>query len=167
MLKDVLDGIKTFAEFAVKPLIGIAAASGFLLFAPATLQATLGTTTFIQTYRSWIGTSFVVSCAFLFAHLIGEIHDWIRIAIATRMTSRNQRRKIERLEPDEKKHLRSYILDRKSSVSYSIRDGVARGLEAKGILCRASQVGTLDGFPFILQPWAREILETNPKLLED
>ena len=106
MLKEVLEGIKTFTEFAVKPLIGIAAASAFLLFAPATIQATVGTTAFVQTYRSWIGALFVASCAFLLAHLIGEIHDWIGIAMLTRMTSRNERRKMERLEPDEKKRLR-------------------------------------------------------------
>jgi hypothetical protein len=167
MLKEIVDGLKAFGELAVKPLLAIAIASGFFLFAPALVLDPLGATKFVHDYRAWFGIAFVGSSTYLLAHLIVFVVGIVDARMMNRAIEDERRKWLETLLPGEKLRLREYIETRQVTAIWSIRDGVVKGLEAKGILYRASSVGAGFDFPFGLQPWAREILEGEPHLLED
>ncbi len=52
-------------------------------------------------------------------------------------------------------------------MKFGLVDGLAGGLEAKGILFRSSNFGDpLYGFSHNLQPWARDYLKKHPELLK-
>lgn len=166
ILDSINGAVKTFSELAVKPLIAIAVASGFLLFIPASVVAQLGMSKFVMDYRSWLGLAFVVSCAYLLAHavvdLVKRVHDHFEV----RAIWKAQSQYLRSLTPDERARLRPYIGEQRSSVVYQITDGVVGGLVGKGILFRSSNIGHGTGFAFNIQPWARSELEKNPSLLE-
>lgn len=69
------------------------------------------------------------------------------------------------LTPDEKAALRPYIEEEKTSLSFTLNDGIAGGLEARGIIYRSAHASTSMFFPYNLQPWAREYLKEHPHLL--
>jgi Super-infection exclusion protein B len=166
ILDSINGAVKTFSELAVKPLIAIAVASGFLLFIPASVVAQLGMSKFVMDYRSWLGLAFVVSCAYLLAYavvdLVKRVHDHFEV----RAIRKAQSQYLRSLTPDERARLRPYIGEQRSSVVYQITDGVVGGLVGKGILFRSSNIGHGTGFAFNIQPWARSELEKNPSLLE-
>jgi hypothetical protein len=70
----------------------------------------------------------------------------------------------------EKEFLRPFILEGNNTRYVSISDGVANGLQAKGVIYRASNfsLGGRPGmlFPWNLQPYARRALNENRHLLE-
>ena len=80
---------------------------------------------------------------------------------------RSLRRVLRDLTPEEKAVLAEYIRDDAGTQYFSIRDGVVQGLQAKGVLYRASVVsrGRDIEFAFNIQPWAREYLRENQHLL--
>lgn len=72
---------------------------------------------------------------------------------------------LHQLTLEEKDYLAQYIVEQKNSI-HALGSGVMGGLEAKGITYRASNLGNaITGFPYNLQPWAREYLKANPHLL--
>jgi hypothetical protein len=162
----IAEAVKIFTDLAVKPLLAVALASGAVVFAPEPWITKLGMASFVADYRSWLGLAFVVSCAYLLAHaavfvaitLRGRYEDWA--------TRRAQLNCLKTLAPDEKARLVPYIRNQRSSVDYPITDGVVRGLVAKGILFRSSEVGYPNRFAFNIQPWVRTEIEKDPSLLD-
>ncbi len=58
------------------------------------------------------------------------------------------------------------LLTEKNTLNSSIQDGESRGLEAKKIVYRSSNVGNLvTGFPYNLQDYMRRLLTKRPELL--
>jgi len=165
MIGDIADGIKAVGQIAVKPLLAIALCSGALLYAPAHLVVAAGLTDFVTKYRMWIGLSLVASCAYLVAHGLSWFFNVIGSMLDDARMRKARRKWLTTLTPDEKAVLIPYIRDQAASVTYSLNDGAVRGLEGKGVLYRASSVSYGLGFPFNMQPWAREILSAEPELL--
>lgn len=141
-------------------------ASGALVLAPPTMIAKLGMTNFVSDYRSWLGLALVVSCAYLLAHAIVFLAKQVHRRYEDKAILRIQVGYLKTLVPDEKARLLPYIHDQRSSVVYQITDGVVRGLVAKGILFRSSNVGRGTAFSFNIQPWARMEIERDPALLD-
>jgi len=93
------------------------------------------------------------------ADFINPFSDW-RIEQSVRGT-------LSELTEDEKSFLRHYIVDGQNTKYAQISDGVAKGLQAKNVVFRASNVSVPGGsFPFNLQPVARRILTKRRQLLD-
>lgn len=165
MIGDIVEGIKAVGQIAVKPLLGIALASGALLYAPAHAIAATGLADFLAKYRMWIGFALLASCAYLLAHGLAWVFNVIGSLLDDARMRKVRRKWLTTLTPDEKAVLIPYIRDQAASVTYSLNDGAVRGLEGKRVLYRASSVSYGLGFPFNMQPWAREILSAEPELL--
>jgi len=68
----------------------------------------------------------------------------------------------------ERQALRRYVTGNTQTATFHIGDGVAKGLEVKGILYRATSVskGPVPEFDFNIQPWAYDYIVQDPDLLE-
>lgn len=165
MIGEIADGIKAVGHIAVKPLLAIALASATLLYDPAHFVVAAGITDFVAKYRAWIGLALLASCTYLIAHGIYWIFNVIGSFLEDVRMRKVRRKWLTTLTPDEKAVLVPYIRDQAASVTYSLNNGAVRGLEGKGVLYRASSVSYGLGFPFNMQPWAREILSAEPELL--
>lgn len=165
IIAEISDAIKTVAQIAVKPLLAVAIGAGAILYAPPTVVAAAGLTDLLTKYRMWIGLALLASCAFLCAHGLSWIFGFIAAALDGVRMRKVRRKWLTTLTPDEKAILTPYIREQAASVTYSLNDGAVRGLEGKGILYRASSVSYGLEFPFNMQPWAREILSSEPELL--
>lgn len=167
IVKDVQEGIKAFGEIAVKPLLAIALSSGFVLFVPASVLDSLAMAKLVNEYRAWFGGAFTLSCAYLLAHAIKSVWGIILQLRDTRLLTNQRMKWFASLTPDEKNRLLPYIEDERASVTYPVGDGVVGGLMGKGILFRSSNIGhAVSGFPYNLQPWAREMLQKHPEYLD-
>lgn len=166
LIDSITDAVKAFSDIAVKPLLAVAVASGALIFAPPSLITKLSMDRLVADYRSWLGLAFVLSCAYLFSHAVVFVAKQVHDRFETNAIRKAQIGHLKDLAPDEKTRLAPYIKRQMSSVTYELTDGVVRGLVAKGILYRSSNVGRGTAFPFNIQPWARQEIERNPHLLE-
>lgn len=166
LIESIGEAAKTFNNLAVKPLLAVAVASGFLLFSSAPFVAKLGMTKLIADYRSWLGLALVISCAYLLAHALVFLAQHGRDTFEARATRKARMAFLKGLTPDEKGRLVPYIHDQRASVVYQITDGVVQGLVAKGILFRSANVGYGTAFSFNIQPWVRQEIEKNGALLD-
>ncbi len=159
--------LDTFRKLAPKPLLAVALGSGAILALPDSWADALGLLTARDEWRPWISGALIVSLAYLASHATFALwslgathyHAWRHL--------RNQRKCLHALTPMEKAYLSAYIDDRRNTQYFSIQDGVAEGLRAKGVLYRPSAMGdAISGFAYNLQPWARAYLEKHPERLE-
>ena len=77
------------------------------------------------------------------------------------------RKRLQALNPEEKRLLSYYINNQTRSQSLDIKSGTVNALEVEKIICRGSSLGTYDGFDYIIQPWAWEYLIKHPELLKE
>jgi hypothetical protein len=142
---------------------GVALASAFVLFCPDDLAARLGADGLRAAHRPLLGGALVVCSTVLASMMLG----WAWQTTVSTLQIRKAMRDLHRLPPDQKRVLRLYIERDVSTGHFELQDGVARGLEAQGLIFRASDTGNvLTGFPFNIQPWVREYLKTHPEVFD-
>ena len=159
MLESLSAVLQAVRESGPRIIAVVAVASGSLLFLPSTMLGTLGLDMLLAEHRPTIGLVFLVAVAIV-------VVDLVRFVMARLKSQRKQHeleegrlRVLATLTDEERQYLAPYILEGKNTCYYSVDDGVAGGLNKKGILYIASDMGSLvDGFAFNMQPWAREAL---------
>jgi hypothetical protein len=145
-------------------------ATALLLFLPDNIVGQMGLTEFRAAHRSEIGAVLVGSASLLAVQILLAVGRFIKRRWRNWRFKRNARTILEQLTEAEKDFLRPFILDGENTVYESIYDGVANGLQAQGVIYRASnmsvpgQPGIL--FPWNLQPHARKTLNDNLYLLQ-
>jgi hypothetical protein len=162
-LTAALTAIKNAGPAAV--LIG----SGLILFLPTNIIGEIGLGEFRIDYRTYLGLAFVASACLLAVQLIFTIAPTIRHKITVWQHSRATRNYLKTLTKDEKEFLRPYVIDDKNTRNESIYNGIANGLEAKGLIYRASVI-TIPGrpgmlVPFNMQPYVRKWLSKRRNYL--
>ncbi len=160
--KFFLDVIKLSPRF----LVAFALASGFLLFADPSWVQQLGLSEVRQNYRTWIGATFLLSVCLISAH--GSV--WLGYWSITRWKSRQVRGQgLERLRTltAEEKHLLSrYISGQTRTQQLDATSGTVVDLESLNIISLASNAGdSIDGWSYIIQPWAWKHLNAHPEWL--
>jgi Super-infection exclusion protein B len=140
-------------------------ASAAILFSPPSLVTQLGLDNFRQTYKAYIGTAFIVSLSLLITSMSSAVWSIILSPYRDRLERKKYITMFEELTFAEKRFLVPFIQDGENTRYADLHDGVARGLEAKGILYRPSNMAVGFEFPFNLQPIARRILNDRPELL--
>lgn len=155
-------------EASPKICFTIATATGILLFMPSVFVAALGLTAFIATNRSIIGVAFLVFVVLLITQAFGWIWSSWRSIQAEKRKQKTRIESLTELTQDELLYLLPYIIEGKNTRYFKLGDGVTGGLEAKGILYRASNLGSiLNGFAFNMQPWARKYLSEHRDIFND
>jgi Super-infection exclusion protein B len=173
MLEFIASALSAVKQSTPPILIGIALTATTLLFMPVSAIETLGLSDLVKANRSYIGIALIASIAFLVAHVLVGIGSLVKAQISKRKVKRAlikttllRQQLLQKLTPDEKAHLLPYIEDEINTRHFAIDDGVAGGLQAKGVIYRATNIADMrTGFPFNIQPWAREHLVANPELL--
>lgn len=163
MLEYLLSATNVLKQMTPKLLLGVAITAGALLFLPDAGINTLGLARRLQDNREYVGAALLISIALLLAQgLVAGL-----VLIKHFYLKQKRRGELTKLTPEEKAYLILYIADQKNTLYFRIQDGIAIGLEAKGIIYRSSTVGDLDsGFAFNMWPWARAYLSKNRQLLE-
>ena len=140
----------------------VAIAAGALIFLPSSMLNAMGLTSFVETYRGYIGLAFLISIVLLATDAVIWIWKQIKSHRNKRKTEENRVRLIQSLTAEERQYLAPYILEGQNTCYYAMDDGVAGGLNSKGILFISSNIGSLvSGIAFNLQPWARELLSVR------
>lgn len=148
--------------------LAIAVALGALLFAPASFQGALGVTGFVDHYRMWIGSGFLISASILVARLGDEAFTFARKRLEWRRNLKRWERRLHNLTPAERKVLAKYIQGDTRTAYFSPEDGVVQGLELEKVLFRSANLGNMVmGFAYNIQPWAWDYLKRTPHLLDD
>lgn len=132
-----------FLEFLkLKPenFLGILIGTGTLVFVPDGFINKLGLLAFVSTFRGWLGGTFVLSLALLLGNVLSAALREVGKYITEIKDSRKRRESFQYLSPPEKALLAKYYIVKTPTQYFEITDGVAKGLEAKGFIFRASSV---------------------------
>jgi hypothetical protein len=162
-LTAALTAIKNASPTAV--LIG----SGLILFLPANVIGEIGLTEFRVDYRTYLGLALIASACLLVVQLVFGIAPMIGDKIKVWQGDRATRNFLKTLTKDEKAFLRPYVIDDQNTRNESIYNGIANGLEVKGLIYKASSV-TIPGrpgmlVPFNMQPYVRKWLSKHRNYL--
>ena len=154
--------------------LGVAIASGLILFGTDGFVSNLGLAEFRDQNKGYIGVSFVLSVSIVFAQAIANggkmllkfVERWRKKKVRA-ATLEQRQNTLHKLTADEKAYLKPYVFGDENTQYFLIEDGIAGGLKAKDIIYMSSQVGSmLEGWAYNIQPWAKQYLEENPHLLE-
>jgi len=174
MFESIITAFNAVKQTTPTLLFGVAFVASALLFLPANVVGTLGLDGLVSEHRHYIGIALVSAIALLLAQGLVGIVGLAKLLYAKHKSKQAaaeaEQRRLEiltKLTPEEKAYLLPYIVAEKNTLYFSIADGIAGGLQAKGIIYQASNIGNmLSGFAFNIQPWAREHLSQTPQLLE-
>lgn len=168
MIDSLISFLGVLKKLTPQLFLGISVGVGIVLFSADSFLNELGILDFQEQYKSILGIIFLVSVSVIFSQLGFWCARKAQKAWKLRIARKAQKRQLHELTPAEKTYLSPFIFDKENTVKSPVDDGVAGGLEAKGIIYRASTLGhVITGWPYNLQPWAREYLEENSHLLED
>jgi hypothetical protein len=120
--------------------------------------------------KEWAGVGALFGAATFLVSVATHIVPFAQNQWNTWRWHRETRRALADLTRSEKDFLRPFIIQGENTRYESIYDGVANGLQAKGIIYRASNL-TVPGRPGMLapcnlQPYARQVLNENRHLLD-
>jgi hypothetical protein len=161
-LTAALTAIKNASPAAV--LIG----SSLILFLPAAVIGEIGLSEFRIEYRTDLGFAFIASACLLLVQLAIAITPAIKRQFKLWQGARATRSFLKTLTNDEKDFLRPYVIGGQNTRNSSIYNGIANGLEAKGLIFKASMI-TMPGpgmqVPFNMQPYVRRWLSKHRRYL--
>lgn len=142
-------------------------ASALLLFLPDAVMARIGLARLFEPYRMYVGVAFIVSASLVVVWIVSSLAAPLLDQFETWRLHRHSLKTLRELTDAEKAFLRPYIRGRENTQYALISDGVPRGLQAKGVIYRASNVSMPGGgFPFNLQPYVRQLLNEHGYLLD-
>jgi hypothetical protein len=167
MIEAISDLLSSIKQTSPVVFTGAAIACGIILFGQEKFLSQLGLLEFRDIYKSHIGATFIFSISLVSSQAVVALYKYIRKRLSWSLNSKRRIESLSKLTPDEKAYLVPFIHEQKTTQYFLMDDGVKGSLEAKNILHRASNMGDLvNGWPYILHPWAKEHLEMNPNLLD-
>lgn len=163
MVEKLTEIAEYFRKVPAAFLVAIIMVLGLILFLPVEYAKTLAIDGFRQEYRVFLGPAFLLVLGFCVARLF--------ITVVAKHQQRAARKELEqslhKLTPEEKGYLVPYIESQRNTLYAGADDGVMSGLEIRRITYRASNISRLmAGYPYNLEPWARDYLTRNPHLLD-
>jgi len=161
--------ILDFLKLKLSVLVAISIALAAFLFLPDNAARLFGIDALRLQYRSYAGCAFLVTVSLVVVQLFGKAWGCIRERSEVQKLRLELIERLSNLSPAEKQILCGYILPQKRTQNLSIRDGNVTGLCAAGILCRASNFGSIygKGFAFNIQDWAWDYLNANQTLITE
>ena len=142
--------------------------SSALVFLPDSLLQKTGLIEIRNDNLVWIGLTLFVSASFFIAQLIEISAKGVSSVYRDRQQRKNFKAVIEEITPQEKQFLKEYIESGETSVSVELSHPIVSSLVARKIMVRTSSLSGYGGsFPHTLQPWARNIIIENMRLLDN
>lgn len=124
----------------------------------------MGLSAIAEDYAIVVSALALCSGSVLATKLITSIADCLAQAVTNYRAERSQKKNLDGLTPEEKKVLRLFVSEEKSSIEGSINDGTFCLLEKKTIISRTSNRAiSRHTFAWVLQPWARKELKRDPE----
>jgi len=167
MLTDITKSFLEVIKIAPRYLVAVAIICGTLLFTPETFQQSLGVTSFVDSYRQWIGLALVSSLGIWLVAIITLVFSWI----SRLLSERNQRKKIikrlENLTEPEKQILRYYFAKNTRGNKLRMENGNVQALVHAGIIFHSSSMGSLlEGFAHNITDFAWDYIQKNSHVLQ-
>jgi hypothetical protein len=161
-LSKILDWLK----LPTKTLAALCIVSGILIFSAENTLDQFGLKGLVLEYRQYLGVAFLLAFALTLVNCLASIWRFIYPWIAEAYWIRAGRKRLQNLTPTEKQILSYYIQNQIRSQNLRIQDGTVNALEKERIIIRGSTLGSMQGFDYIMQPWAWEYLNKHPELLD-
>jgi hypothetical protein len=158
--------LDTATKLAPLPSFVLAFGSGICLFARDSFVARLGLLDFRNAQRHWFGVAFLVSSLYLVGH--SGIWSAKRVNKWRKGKKLDQLRKelLLKLNSNERAFLRRFVVTDGEHQYARLQDGVANGLDAKGIIYKAAMVFNMrEGMPYNMQPWAWDLILKDEAML--
>jgi len=153
-------------KLQTRTFVSLCLASGLLLFSNEGLLKTIGLDSAVSKYRAYIGFVFIVTLCLSVVSAVTATIKFIYPWIAQAYWVCLGRKRLQRLNPDEKKILAYYIKNQTRSQQLDPMSGTSNSMVHEKIIYRSSNLGTRSGFAYTIQPWAWEYLNKYPRLLE-
>lgn len=138
----------------------------FLLFSPLSWRHPLGLALIDESTRTYLGVSFWLSIVLLLSRFLSFLGRTVRDWRARSKLDTRRLRLAQSLSSEEKEVLHDLVVKGQCSVVGDYYDPVLRSLVMKEFLVVATNAAPLHDFPFLIQPWAIELLKRRPELLE-
>jgi len=165
---DILDKSTKFLEILSKYFAPIFVMSGVILFIPDNWILHLGLDTFKKQFHLYIGLTFLITLSFILITLCSFIYKKIKSEIEELRKVSEIKKYLKELTPKEKEILESYIKKNTQTQNLDYKNGVTSGLVRKGILYRASNIGTIYcHFDYNIYPWIFKYLKKISKTTDN
>ena len=161
----IIDKISDWIKLPVTYLFAIALFCGFLLFANNDVLGYFDLKNLQVSFKPWISFVFIASSALLVTHSLVSIIKFIKHQINKRVWIIQGKRRLHYLNLDEKRLLRSYIVENTHTQYLSLASGVVHALESEFIIYQAANMGRLHTFAYNIHPWAWRYLRKHPELI--
>lgn len=155
-----------WVKLPTKTLVALSIATAILLFSPVATLRTIGLDVFVGSYRPFIGALFIGALSLSAVSGLGALLTFINPWLVEAYWVRTGRKRLQRLNPEEKELLNHYIRNQTRSQRLPLQSGTVAALVHDKVIVRGSNVGNIYGFDYIIQPWAWEYLNENPHLLQ-
>ncbi len=135
-------------------------------FWPTTLEM-FGAADMVEKYLPVIFFAFLLSTSALVVSFLSVVFTIAAESWISRKELNNRQKLLHCLSSQEREFLAWYLENDQSTQRSTHSDGVANGLQAKGIVLRTSIVSSPGDhtFPYNIQPWAINYLKKNKNLL--
>ena len=163
MISNILNALEWLRKIPAGFLLTLSVVLSLLLFLPIEIAETLSIKEFRDSYRKFLGPSFLIVISFFITNVLLSVNN-----IRRRKANLKKRwLQLHSLTAEEKGYLAQFIRHGNNTIHVYIGDGVAGGLEAKGIIYRSSNLFyILEGVPYNIWPWAQDYLSKHLNLLE-
>ena len=159
-------------KLPVKIFVAVGIGTGVILFLPDSVIQKLYLTSFRDSFGFVIGLIFIISVSIVGVTMIIAIYKMIRGKINFKKMKENREKFIASLDDYQKTIV--YILYDKINHTdeLPISDGSVRWLEQNSVLAKATSQHFIENplnitFPYMLNPWVIEYLNSHSGLLED
>jgi len=136
------------------------------IIAPDSLLSKVGLLNIREYTKQWLAILFVLSVALLISHSFFGLFPFIKGRINGWLVVHRGKIRLKNLTHEEKEILSGNIKNDTMTQTFNCTDGSVLALENEHIIYRASELSIgFTAFPYNIQPWARQHLIKNPKLL--
>ena len=125
MLDGISGAFQALRDASPRIFTAIAIASGALIFLPTPAIDAMGLSSVVESYRGYIGLSFLASIVFLLTDLVIWIGKQLKAHRQTKKSKANRVKLIESLTAEERQYLAPYIVNGENTCYYAMDDGVA------------------------------------------
>lgn len=171
MTFNIIDFFKFIFQNPIKSTLPLLFASGLILFSPNSLISSLYMTTFKEKYGFLVGALFILSLVMLCCNILFSICKFFKKAYSNIQFKKNSSKILANLELPHK--IIVYFLYNKNNhtLELPLNDGIIRYLEYANIIVKTTNQYVTNNirnpkFPYMLQPWVIEKLQSNKELFE-